>query len=336
MKAVVIQEEIRQTDITKGELTVLWERLGGIPEITDLKIVTDDVYPSLDKLDEYIGDCDAIFGVWLGSDILNEEFLSRHKNLKYIATLGHGYGTFDKEMTRRLGITIVNTVYGAQTIAEHGMALLMEACHHIALADSRTKNTDWTDPVNSHSYDVTVTRQIELYGKTMGIAGLGSIGTAMARMASGFGMKVLGFSRHKKNGPEYDFVEQVDTLDELLERSDVISLNMPHTPESEKIIDSAAISKMKEGAIIVNTARGQLIDEQALADALKSGKVYAAALDVLSEEPPVHGSPLLTAPNCIITSHIAWLTRESRIRAINMAIDAFESYLKGKPVSVIN
>ena len=167
------------------------------------------------------------------------------------------------------------------------------------------------------------------------LIGLGAIGFAFAKMAQGFGMHVLAYSRHKKEGAAYDFIEQV-SLDELLARSDFISLHTPHTPATEHMIDQNTIARMKDGVILINTARGALIDEQALADALASGKVLAAGLDVLTDEPPVHGSPLLTAPNTVITGHIAWLTRESRIRAIDMAIDNFRCYLEGHPVSIIN
>ena len=175
----------------------------------------------------------------------------------------------------------------------------------------------------------------EIQGKKLGVIGLGAIGFAFAKMAQGFGMHVLAYSRHKKTGAEYDFIEQV-SLDELLARSDFISLHTPHTPATEHMIDQDTIARMKDGVILINTARGALIDEQALADALASGKVLAAGLDVLTDEPPVCGSPLLTAPNTVITGHIAWLTRESRIRAIDMAIDNFRCYLEGHPVSIIN
>ena len=165
--------------------------------------------------------------------------------------------------------------------------------------------------------------------------GLGAIGFAFAKMAQGFGMHVLAYGRHKKEGAAYDFIEQV-SLDELLARSDFISLHTPHTPATERMINQDTLAKMKDGVILINTARGALIDEQVLADALASGKVLAAGLDVLTDEPPVCGSPLLTAPNTVITGHIAWLTRESRIRAIDMAIDNFRCYLEGHPVSIIN
>lgn len=335
MKVVVIQEEIIQTDITPLELTNRWKRLLTLPDVDDVRIETPEHYPDTEQLHTYIGDADAVFGLWIGPDIINETFLAQHPNLSYIATLGHGWENFDVEMTRRRGLTISNTIYGGQTIAEYAFALLMDVCHHVAAHNERIHTIDWHDSKNRPEFCKSVTRQIELYDKTIGVIGLGAIGFAFAKMAAGFGMHVLGYSRHKKESPEYDFIEQV-SLEELLCRSDFISLHTPHTPSTEKMINSSSISHMKSGVILINTARGALIDEQALADALASGKVFAAGLDVLTDEPPVSGSPLLSAPNAIITGHIAWLTRESRFRAVDMAIENFHSYLGGMPVSVIN
>lgn len=335
MKIVVIQEEIIQTDITPAELTRRWERLKTLPGVDEVVIEVPAHYPSLEQLDAYVGDADVVFGIWIGPDVINEAFLDRHPNLKYIAMLGHGWEKFDVEMTIRRGLLISNTIYGAQTIAEYAFALLMDVCHHIAVHDERIKTIDWSKPENNSEFCRSVTRQIELYDKTIGIVGLGAIGFAFAKMAQGFGMHVISYSRHKKEGSEYDFIEQV-SFDELLERSDFISLHAPHTPSTEGMINKDSIAKMKDGVILINTARGALINEQDLAAALASGKVLAAGLDVLTDEPPVNGSPLLTAPNVEITGHLAWLTRESRFRAVDMAIDNFKSYLEGKPVSIIN
>lgn len=335
MKIVVIQEEIIQTDITPAELTERWKKLEQLPGVDEVNIIVPDRYPTLEELDTYIGDAEVVFGIWIGPNIINEAFLERHPKLTYIATLGHGWEKFDVEMTRRRGLLISNTIYGAQTIAEYAFALLMDVCHHVELHNQRIHTIDWSKPENSGEFCKSITRQIELYDKTIGIIGLGAIGFAFAKMAQGFGMHVLAYSRHKKEGSEYDFIEQV-SLDELLSRSDFISLHAPHTPSTEGMINEETIGKMKDGVILINTARGALIDENALANALRSGKVMAAGLDVLEGEPPVNGSPLLSAPNAVITGHIAWLTRESRFRAIDMAIENFRSYLDGKPLSIIN
>ena len=335
MKVVVIPEPVLQPDITKEDMDIRWKVLQDLPEVDELVIHHFDGYPSNEMLHPVIGDADAAIGIWVNGNNINEDFLSQHPNLKYVATLGHGWEKFDAEMTRKRGISISNTIYGSQTIAEYAFALLMDVCHHIGTHDTRIKTIDWSVPESHNEFCKSVTRQIELYDKTIGVIGLGAIGFAFAKMARGFGMHVLAYSRHKKTGAEYDFIEQV-SLDELLARSDFISLHTPHTPATEHMIDQDTIARMKDGVILINTARGALIDEQALADALATGKVLAAGLDVLTDEPPVHGSPLLTAPNTVITGHIAWLTRESRIRAIDMAIDNFRCYLEGHPVSIIN
>ena len=161
------------------------------------------------------------------------------------------------------------------------------------------------------------------------------IEVSFAKMAQGFGMRVISYSRHKKTDPKYDFIEQVD-FDTLLAESDVISIHAPLTPSTEDTFDADAFAKMRDGTILINTARGGLIVEEALVDALQSGKVYGAGLDVIRDEPPKGDNPLLHQDNAAITAHIAWLTRASRLRAIDIAIDNFKAYLRGEPVSVIN
>lgn len=334
MKVVVIQEAIIQPDLTAQELSAHWKKLETLPEVTELVIKYPEGYPSIAELHELIEDADAAIGIWVSGEMINEEFLEQHPNLKYVASLGHGWGKFDVDMTRKKGITITNTIYGAQTIAEYAWALLMELCHHVSLHSNDVKNTDWSTK-NLNDFGHVQTPQIELYEKTCGIIGLGSIGFAFAKMAQGFGMNVISYSRHKKEGSQYDFIEQTD-LYTLLRRSDVISIHAPYSSDSADMINKDTISKMKDGVILINTARGGLIVEEDLYEALKSGKIYAAGLDVLREEPPTKDNPLFHLNNTAITAHIAWLTRESRIRACDIAIDNFKAYLSGNPVSVIN
>lgn len=335
MKIVIIQEKIIQPDITAEELTAKWKELESIPCKEHLELTITDKYPSMDQMDTLVGDADVLFGAWITKELINENFFKKHPKLKYIATLGHGYESFDYEMTKRYGVTITNTVYGSQTIAEYAFALLMDTCHHVSEHDRRVKTIDWSRKENYPQYCKAVIPQIELYSKTMGVVGLGAIGFAFAKMAYAFGMHVISYSRSIKSGEKYSFVEQVDSLDELLSRSDFISLHLSENGNYH-VINEDTISKMKDGVILINTARGILIDEQDLANALERGKIRAAALDVLTDEPPIYGTPLLKAPNCTITGHIAWLTRESRFRAIDMAISNFKNYLAGKPTSVIN
>lgn len=340
MKIVVIQESIKMPNLNSDEVTAHWNMLKKIPGV-DLDIEIPLGYPTPDELHDVIGDADAVFGLWISDKIINEEWLSYHPNLKYIATLGHGWQEFDVDMTRRRGLTITNTVYGAQTIAEYGWALLMEVCHHVNIHSDLIKKTDWTKldengmPLERAKFDFVLTPQIELYGKTCGIFGLGAIGLAFAKMAAGFGMHVISYSRHKKVGAVYNFVEQVD-FDTFLRRSDVISIHAPFTSETADTFNREAFAKMKDGVILINTARGGLIDESALLENLESGKVYAAGLDVLREEPPKTDNPLFHTDKTAITGHIAWLTKESRLRAVDMAIENYIHYLNGIPTSVIN
>lgn len=340
MKIVVIQENVKMPNLTSEEVTAHWNKLREIPGV-ELVIHQPEGYPDAEQLHELVGDAEIVFGIWISDMVINEEWLSKHLSLKYIATLGHGWREFDVEMTRKKGITITNTIYGAQTIAEYGWSLLMEICHHVNVHSDLIKKTDWSvlddkgRPVEANKFDFVVTPQIELYGKTCGIFGLGSIGLAFAKMAAGFGMKVISYSRHKKTGAIYDFIEQVD-FETLLKESDVISIHAPFTADTADTFNKAAFAKMKDGVILINTARGGLIVEEDLMEALESGKVYGAGLDVLREEPPVKDNPLFHTEKTAITGHIAWLTKESRLRAVDMAIENFKHYLNGIPTSIIN
>lgn len=335
MKVSVLLEPVCEPDLTMAEEKERWMRLYDIPQVEEVVFHEIPLEAGAEEMADACEDSEAAIGVWVSSDIMTDSFFQSHPRLKYIAVLAHGWGEFDVELTRRYGVTIANTVYGAHTIAEYAFALLMEECHHISTEEKRIRETDWSDPANAFSYSKTVTPQIELYGKTMGILGLGTIGYEMAELAHGFGMHVSGYSRHRKTEEKYSFIEQTD-LDTLLKHSDVISLHLPGTHETENIINAASLARMKDGVILINTARGSLIDEEALAEALRKGKVRAALLDVLKEEPPVHGSPLLKTPHTVITGHIAWLTKQARMRSIDLAIDNFRKYLEGGACSRIN
>ena len=234
MKVVVIPEPVLQPDITKEDMDLKWNLLKELPEVDELVIKHFDGYPSNEELHPVIADADAAIGVWVNGSNINEEFLSKHPNLKYVATLGHGFGEFDVPMTKEKGMVITNTIYGAQTIAEYAWALLMEVCHHVDLHSKDVKRVDWAHATNEdyETFGRVLTPQIELYGKTCGIFGLGAIGFAFAKMAQGFGMRVISYSRHKKTDPKYDFIEQVD-FDTLLAESDVISIHAPLTPSTE-------------------------------------------------------------------------------------------------------
>lgn len=332
MKVVVFQGGAVGGEPSREVLMNLWHKeLDGYSKIDEV-IYQDKLDP--DKIDEQIGDADAALGIFMRDNMINEEFLQRHPNLKYACTFAHGYGKIDLEATKRHGVTLTNTIYGDVTIAQYAMALLLDICHNVELHDDYYKNKIWDMPEKTNGGRV-LTRQIELYQKTIGIIGLGNIGLWMAKMAAGFGMKVISYSRHKKIGSEYEFIEQV-SLDELLKRSDVISIHCPLTEETKNMIDRKAFDNMKNGVILINTARGAIIDEEGLYDALKSGKVYSAGLDVVAGEPLQERCKLMDCENTKITQHIAWAPSESRIRAVHIAAQNFKNYLEGHPTSVIN
>lgn len=238
-------------------------------------------------------------------------------------------------MTRRHGVVITNTAYGDTTIAEYAFALLLGLCHRVEKHSDYIQKTKWWEP-DPPAYMFALTPQIELYGKTMGVIGLGKIGMCTARIAQGFGMRVISYDRFKHGEPEFAFIEQQDSLEDLLRQADVISVHAPLTAQTTGLINKDAFALMKDGVLLINTARGPLIAEDDLADALESGKVAAAGLDVLVDEPPKGPSRLLSNPNVLTTGHIAWLPKSSRMRQVTLAVSNYKAYLAGKPVSVIN
>ena len=267
-------DQIRQCD-SDEEMEAEWNKmLQSVPQIGKFRIIHQEKKRyTFEDYSSQIGNADAALGIWVHKGVINEKLFEAHPNLKYIATLGHGFEDFDVEMTRRRGVTITNTIYGDVTIAQYAMALLMNICHNVTVQSDYTKTGYWKEKETNPqaSYNQLFVPQIELYQKTMGIIGLGAIGLWTARMAKGFGMKVIANSRHKKTGPQYDGIEQV-SMEEIFERSDVISIHCPHTKETENLLNREAFAKMKDGVIIINTARGIIIDEEALLEALESRK----------------------------------------------------------------
>ena len=332
MKVLVVQGPSITPGVTTEELYQRWAQLNDIDGVS-YDIVSLPHPVTFKIYDEVLDDYDALIGMWITQEVFTEELFIRHPKLKYIATTSHGFEQFDKDMTHRLGITVTNTIYGDVTIAQYAMALLLEICHHIRVhSDYLQKDYFEKDKA---PFTIALTRQIELANKTIGVIGLGSIGFKFAKMAHGFGANVIGYDPFYKEGPQYDFIEQV-SLDELLEHSDMISIHCPLTDDTYQLINHETISKMKDGVILINTARGKLIDEDALLEALNSKKIYAAGLDVLVEEPPVERSPLIDHSSCIVTGHVAWLTAESRLRCVDIAVKNYQNYLNGQPTSVIN
>ena len=252
--------------------------------------------------------------------------------LRYITMLATGYNVVDAAYAREKGIPLSNIpAYGTAAVGQFAIALLLEICHHAAHHSGTVHAGKWAACADWCYWDYPL---IELDGKTMGIIGFGMIGQQTGRIARALGMRVLACGSHPSDSGRAiaDYVE----LDALLAASDVIALHCPLFPETEGIINRETIRKMKDGVILLNNSRGPLVVEQDLADALNSGKVYAAGLDVVSTEPIREDNPLLTAKNCIITPHISWAPRESRQRIMDTAAQNIRAYLDGAPINVVN
>lgn len=249
-------------------------------------------------------------------------------SIRMIGMLATGYNIVDVECARRHGIPVCNVpCYSTDSVAQFSIALLLEICHHIGRHDVLVHQGAWT---SCQDFCLWTTPQIELAGKTMGIIGYGRIGQKTAEIARALGMAVLAYSRTPK--PEGTFVD----LDTLLAQSDVISLHCPLFPQTRELINRERIAKMKDGAILINTARGGLLEEQAVADALAEGKLRAVGLDVATVEPIQKNNPLLSAPNCVITPHMAWTPIEARRRLLNTVKENIRCFIQGCPQNVVN
>ena len=253
-------------------------------------------------------------------------------NLRAIAVLATGYNVVDAAYAREKNIPVMNVpVYGTDNVAQYAIALLLEACSQVGLHDRSVHAGDWTRSIDFCYWQKPL---IEVSGKTAGIIGFGRIGMAVARILSAMNVRVLAYSRTER--PEGRACADYVPLDDLIAQSDFIFLHCPLTPETEGIINAANIARMKDGVIIVNNGRGQLVVEADLAAALTSGKVAYAAVDVASTEPIRADNPLLSAPNCIITPHISWATKEARERIMQMTADNVRAFMEGKPTNVVN
>ncbi len=265
---------------------------------------------------------------------LGEKEFSASPSLRYVGVLATGYNIIDIESARRHSITVTNIPsYGTESVAQFAMALLLELCHHIGEHSASVKSGRWAESGSWCYWDYPL---IELSGKTMGIIGYGRIGRCTASLARAFGMRILAYDSHQDKSEEEKGNCRYVSLDELLSSSDVIALHCALTDETKGMIDKEAISRMKDGVLIINNSRGPLIAEKDLAEALESGKVGGAAVDVVSSEPIAPDNPLLTAPNTIITPHISWASYESRKRLFDMAIDNLKAFIGGKSVNAVS
>ncbi|MGN0753327.1 MAG: D-2-hydroxyacid dehydrogenase [Aristaeellaceae bacterium] len=294
-----------------GDLS--WEPLAALGELT----VYDYTAPG--DVIARIGDAPIIL---TNKTVISAEVMAACPQLRYIGVLATGYNVIDVAEAKKRGIVVANVpAYSTPTVAQFTMALLLEICLRVGHHSRVVHEGKWSACRDFSFWDYPL---MELQGKTFGIIGYGSIGKAVAKLAKAFGMKVLAYSRH---GAEEDYAP----LDELLAQSDIVSLHCPLTAENAGMINAETIAKMKDGVIILNTARGGLINEADLREALLSGKVYAAASDVTAREPINADSPLLGLDNMIITPHIAWAATEARQRLMDIATDNVRKYLAGQP-----
>ena len=307
-----------------GDLS--WGRLEALGECV---VYDRTAYEESPLIAERIGDAQIAV---INKTLISRATMDACPNLKAIAVLATGYNVVDVEAAKEKGIAVMNVpTYGTQIVGQYAVGLLLEICSHYAHHDQAVKEGRWEHNDDWCFWDYPM---IELYGKTAGIVGLGRIGQATARILNALNMKVLAYDAYQSEAGKA--LAEYVSLDELYARSDVIFLHCPLFPSTEGMINKESIAKMKDGVILINNSRGQLVVEQDLADALNAGKVYAAGLDVVSTEPIRGDNPLLTAKNTIITPHISWAAQAARQRIMDITADNLEAYLAGKPVNVVN
>lgn len=261
--------------------------------------------------------------------VITAEHMAALPQLKYIGVLATGYNVVDIDEARHRGIVVTNIpAYSTASVAQMVFAHVLNITQRVGYYANENAKGRWTNSIDFCYWD---TNLIELEGKKMGIVGLGNIGQATARIAQAFGMEILVFTSKEQSAlPEG--MKKV-TLDELFAQSDVVSLHCPLTPDTKEMVNAARLRTMKPSAILINTGRGPLVNEQDLADALNEGRIAAAGLDVLSVEPSVLGNPLFNARNCFITPHIAWATKEARTRLMDIAVNNLKSYQEGNVIN---
>ncbi len=305
--------------VNPGDLC--WDTFRGLGDFT-----VYDKTPA-DLTVERIGDSDMVLS---NKVLLTRGVIESCKNLKYIGVLATGYNNVDLEAASEHGITVTNIpAYSTQSVVQHVFALLLEHCSKVAHHDARVKAGAWENNDMFCFWDYPL---IELWGKTLGIVGFGRIGSSVAKVALAFGMKVLACTRTKKEMSGVEFV----SLEELLQKSDCITLHAPLADATKGMINKDTIRKMKDGVMIVNTGRGLLIVEQDVLDGLNSGKISCYMADVFSTEPPAKGNRLIRQKNTIITPHYAWAPKEARMRLMGIAYDNIKAYLGGHVKNKVN
>ena len=314
MKIVVLEKD----SVTKGDID--YSPLNTVADITYYGIIE----PS--DVAKTIGDAE---GVIVNKTLITKEIMDSCKNLKYIGTFATGYNNIDVVSAKERGITVCNVpAYSTEGVAQSTIAFILYTATSLGKYISSVNEGDWKKCTSFcyYPYDIS-----EVSGKTLGIIGFGTIGKRVAEIATALGMKVIINSRTKKDC-DYEWVER----EELLRRSDWVSLHLPLMPGSENMINEKTLSLMKKSAVLVNTARGGLIDEDALASALKNGVIRASCHDVVKVEPMAQDCPLFGIENCYITPHVAWAGSETRQRLVNICAKNIECFISGNPQNVVN
>ena len=306
-----------------GDLS--WDAIEELGELTVYERTTSE---------EVLERCTGSEVIFTNKVILNSETIEQLPELKYIGVLATGTNVVDLHFAKEKGICVTNIPgYSTDSVVQHVLALILHFSSKVSIHNDAVQQGDW---VNSIDFSFTLGTLNELSGKTLGIIGLGTIGRKLARVADAMGMKIVAAHQSSMDRLELPYEVEWLPVEEVFAQADFLSLNCPLTSETEKVVNAEHLKKMKSSAIVINTGRGPLVDEQALTDALNNGTIAGAGLDVLSTEPPAGVNPLLSAKNCVITPHIAWASREARARLIAIAAVNLSSFLSGIPQNVVN
>lgn len=316
MKIVILDSET----VTRNDVS-----LEGITSLGDTEVFG---YTPNESVTEHIGDADAVI---CNKCLITDEVFEKCKNLKYVGLFATGYNNVDLESAKKHGAVVCNVpAYSTNAVAQHTFAFMLNHCNKIADYAQTVDNGAW---VNYKLFSYFGIPTYELAGKTIGIVGYGDIGKKVAQIAKTFDMNVVTYTRSPQKVTDDT---KVCTFDKLLEVSDFVSLHCPLTKDNEKMINADALRKMKSTALLINTARGGLVDEQALADALNNGEIAGACIDALTYEPMREDCPLRNAKNCTITPHVAWAPKETRERLLEKVAENLKCFIDGKPINVVN
>lgn len=316
MKIVILDSET----VTRNDVS-----LEGITSLGDTEVFG---YTPNESVAEHIGDADAVI---CNKCLITDEVFEKCKNLKYVGLFATGYNNVDLESAKKHGAVVCNVpAYSTNAVAQHTFAFMLNHCNKIAEYAQTVDNGAW---VNYKLFSYFGIPTYELAGKTIGIVGYGDIGKKVAQIAKTFDMNVVTYTRSPQKVTDDT---KVYTFDKLLEVSDFVSLHCPLTKDNEKMINADALRKMKSTALLINTARGGLVDEQALADALNNGEIAGTCIDALTYEPMREDCPLRNAKNCTITPHVAWAPKETRERLLEKVAENLKCFIDGKPINVVN